>query len=62
MSWIFYPFAYMLGVTENHEQTMKVAELIATKTVLNEFVAYQKMASMLVDGQLSASSEKHNNI
>lgn len=56
MSWIFYPFAYMLGVTESHEETMKVAKLIALKTVLNEFYAYQNMATMLNDNELSASS------
>lgn len=59
MSWVFYPFAYMLGVTSNHETTMKVAQLIGQKTVLNEFYAYQSMAIMLKNGDLDASFIKN---
>ncbi|KAE9553388.1 hypothetical protein FO519_003398 [Halicephalobus sp. NKZ332] len=57
MSWIFYPFAYMLGVTKNHQETMNVAKLIGLKTVLNEFFAYQTMATMLVNKELSARAQ-----
>uniref|UniRef100_A0AC35FVE1 Sodium/nucleoside cotransporter n=1 Tax=Panagrolaimus sp. PS1159 TaxID=55785 RepID=A0AC35FVE1_9BILA len=57
MSWIFYPFAYILGVTQNHDETMKVAKLIGLKTVLNEFYAYQQMSVMLTNNQLSDRSQ-----
>lgn len=51
MSWAFYPLAYILGVTDG-EQTMKLAQLIGLKTVLNEFIAYQKMSEMLNNHEL----------
>uniref|UniRef100_A0A914DG44 Concentrative nucleoside transporter C-terminal domain-containing protein n=1 Tax=Acrobeloides nanus TaxID=290746 RepID=A0A914DG44_9BILA len=57
MSWAFYPVAYILGVTENHDQTMKLAQLIGLKTVLNEFIAYQKMQDMLLNGELEGRTQ-----
>uniref|UniRef100_A0A1I7YYK6 Sodium/nucleoside cotransporter n=1 Tax=Steinernema glaseri TaxID=37863 RepID=A0A1I7YYK6_9BILA len=53
LSYVFYPFAYVCGVIDDPAETMKVAQLIGTKTVLNEFIAYQQMSTMLLEGKLS---------
>lgn len=39
------------SATAIHE-TLKVAELMGTKTVLNEFIAYQHLSTMILDGTL----------
>ena len=44
-SYIFMPFAYIMGVS--WDDSFKVAELFGIKTFLNEFVAYQRL-SMLI--------------
>ncbi len=43
-SWIFFPFAYLLGFTGI--EASQIAELIGTKVAINEFVAYLKLVSM----------------
>ncbi|CAN9513152.1 unnamed protein product [Ophioblennius macclurei] len=44
-SYVFMPLAFMMGVS--WEDSFIVAELIGTKTFLNEFVAYQKMSELI---------------
>jgi len=48
----FSPFAIAMGVP--YQDALKVGQLLGTKTVLNEFLAYQKMQSMIQAGELSA--------
>ncbi len=50
LSYLSYPFAYMLGVTA--EDVPHVAQLIGEKLVLTEVVAYLDLAKMLGDGLL----------
>ena len=37
----------------NLDETLKVAQLMGMKTVLNEFIAYQSLAQMITDGTLA---------
>uniref|UniRef100_A0A914C4R2 Sodium/nucleoside cotransporter n=1 Tax=Acrobeloides nanus TaxID=290746 RepID=A0A914C4R2_9BILA len=53
IGYIFYPLAYIMGVNQNSKDTLNVAKLMGTKTALNEFIAYQKLGQMVVDGQLT---------
>lgn len=50
LSYLSYPFAYMLGVAA--EDVPYVAQLIGEKLVLTEVVAYLDLAKMLSDGVL----------
>lgn len=45
--YVMFPVAYMIGVTADIEETMEVARLMATKTAVNEFVAYRKLGELL---------------
>lgn len=47
------PLAWVMGV--DWAECDKVGELIGLKTILNEFVAYQRLAEMLEAGELSVS-------
>lgn len=40
---------------KNAVHAFKVAQLIGSKTVLNEFIAYQQMQGMLIRGELHVS-------
>ena len=40
----------------NLDETLKVAQLMGMKTVLNEFIAYQSLAQMITDGTLAGVS------
>ncbi|XP_053181129.1 solute carrier family 28 member 3-like [Scomber japonicus] len=44
-SYVFMPLSFMMGVS--WEDSFLVAELIGTKTFLNEFVAYQKLSEFI---------------
>ena len=46
-SWIFWPLAWLLGVSA--EDVSKVAGLLGQKTALNEFVAYTNLTRKLTD-------------
>lgn len=37
------------------DETLKVAELMGMKTVLNEFIAYQELMKMRADGRLKGA-------
>ncbi|KAI6170405.1 Sodium/nucleoside cotransporter [Aphelenchoides bicaudatus] len=49
----FFPLAYIMGVTSSTEETLLVAQLMGTKTALNEFIAYQKLGQMVNDKLLT---------
>jgi CNT family concentrative nucleoside transporter len=51
MSWVFIPFAWLMGVPSQDVTT--VAQLLGTKTILNEFLAYGTMQGMIESGSLS---------
>uniref|UniRef100_A0A914PCN0 Concentrative nucleoside transporter C-terminal domain-containing protein n=1 Tax=Panagrolaimus davidi TaxID=227884 RepID=A0A914PCN0_9BILA len=55
VGYLFYPLAYLMGVTENSKEIMIVAKLMGIKTVTNEFVAYQKLGQYVSDHELSVS-------
>uniref|UniRef100_A0AC34QNM9 Sodium/nucleoside cotransporter n=1 Tax=Panagrolaimus sp. JU765 TaxID=591449 RepID=A0AC34QNM9_9BILA len=57
MGYLFYPLAYIMGVTSSSAETKKVAQLMGTKTVLNEFIAYQKLGKMVAAKELSARAQ-----
>jgi pyrimidine nucleoside transport protein len=42
-----------MGVNGNSDETLRVAQLMGTKTALNEFIAYQKLGKMVHDNLLS---------
>ena len=54
MGWVFRPFAWVSGIPV--ADVAAVGELLGTKTVVNEFVAYATMSEMIEAGQLSARS------
>jgi CNT family concentrative nucleoside transporter len=54
MGYVFRPFALLMGIS--WADSAAVAELLATKTVFNEFLAYQNMQPMIADGRISPRS------
>jgi len=54
MGYAFWPFAWVMGVPA--EDVGKVAQLLGTKTVLNEFLAYADMGALIADGGLQPRS------
>jgi len=54
LGWAFRPFAWLMGVPP--ADVARVGELLATKTVFNEFIAYQNMQPMIKDGLISKRS------
>jgi nucleoside transporter len=58
MGYLFFPIAYLMGASDapdHHtemEETLRVAELMGMKTILNEFIAYKELMSMKSDGRL----------
>lgn len=50
-SFLFSPFAYLLGVP--WDDALKVGNLLGVKTAINEFVAYLQLADLLHDGGLT---------
>ncbi|CAD5212731.1 unnamed protein product [Bursaphelenchus okinawaensis] len=55
LGYLFYPLAFIMGVTES-EETLKVAGLMGTKTMLNEFIAYRQLGEMIYEHKLSERS------
>ena len=51
LGWVFRPFAFLMGVPWNDVPT--VAELLATKSVFNEFLAYQQLQPIIQDQAVS---------
>lgn len=54
MSYVFRPFAVVMGVPL--QDVSRVSELLGTKTVLNEFLAYASLGDMMRNGALSPRS------
>ncbi len=54
MAYVFYPFAWLMGVPA--AEVGSVAQLLGTKTVVNEFIAYSDMRGMIDAGALSDRS------
>ncbi|MEZ4280240.1 MAG: nucleoside transporter C-terminal domain-containing protein [Myxococcota bacterium] len=52
--WVFAPIALLMGITPGEART--IGSLIGTKTVVNEFVAYQDLARLIEAGAVSARS------
>ncbi|CAD5217687.1 unnamed protein product [Bursaphelenchus okinawaensis] len=58
LGYLFFPLAYVMGTSDAADpdvalhETLKVAELMGVKTVLNEFIAYQKLNEMVKTGEL----------
>ncbi|GMT15019.1 hypothetical protein PFISCL1PPCAC_6316 [Pristionchus fissidentatus] len=57
IGYVFFPLAYVMGVTDDIDQTLRVARLMGTKTALNEFIAYQQLGGMVSDGLLSPRAQ-----
>uniref|UniRef100_A0A0N5AE59 Sodium/nucleoside cotransporter n=1 Tax=Syphacia muris TaxID=451379 RepID=A0A0N5AE59_9BILA len=63
LGYLFFPLAYVMGVSnasdesERIAETLRVAQLIGTKTLLNEFIAYQQMSEMLLQNQLTGRAQ-----
>ncbi|WKX94168.1 hypothetical protein Q1695_011435 [Nippostrongylus brasiliensis] len=56
LQYLVFPLAYIMGVSGNTSETLEVAGLISTKTVVNEFVAYRKLGEIIANNRLSARS------
>uniref|UniRef100_A0A1I7TYI3 Sodium/nucleoside cotransporter n=1 Tax=Caenorhabditis tropicalis TaxID=1561998 RepID=A0A1I7TYI3_9PELO len=52
----FFPLAYMMGINNNSDQTLLVAQLMGSKTAVNEFVAYDKLGQLQKDNKLDPKS------
>lgn len=52
--WFFYPFAVLMGVPL--QDAAAVGQLLATKTVVNELIAYTNMQSLIAEGALQPRS------
>ncbi len=50
LGWLFYPIAAVMGV----EDVGRLAELLGTKIVLTELVAYKELADLVGSGQVTA--------
>lgn len=57
-SYVLWPFAFLMGV--DSDDCRKVAQLIGTKTFLNEFVAYSDL-SVFIDNRGSWLEHVNNN-
>lgn len=54
LGYLFRPFAWVMGVPA--QDVASVAELLATKSVFNEFIAYQNLQHLIQDGVLTKRS------
>ncbi len=54
MGWFFIPFAWLMGIPS--QDVPAVAQLLGTKTVLNEFLAYADLQPLIASGQLQPRS------
>jgi len=54
MGWVFSPFALVMGVPWN--DVSQVGQLLGTKTILNEFLAYKAMQPLAESGAISPRS------
>ncbi len=54
LGWVFRPFAFLMGVPRADIAT--VSDLLATKSVFNEFLAYEKLQPLIAEGVLQPRS------
>ena len=54
MGWFFIPFAWLIGIPP--ADVTAVAELIGTKVVLNEFLAYAALQTLIEEGAIAPRS------
>jgi CNT family concentrative nucleoside transporter len=54
LGWVFRPFAFLMGVPWN--DVPAVSELLATKSLFNEFIAYEEMKRLIGEGVLQPGS------
>jgi CNT family concentrative nucleoside transporter len=54
MGYVFVPFAFLMGIPST--DVGQVAQLLGTKTVINEFLAYADMKALIEAGQLQERS------
>lgn len=54
LSYLFLPFAYLMGVRP--EDAGVFSELLAIKSVFNEFLAYQKFQTLIAENQIDTRS------
>jgi CNT family concentrative nucleoside transporter len=54
LTWLFYPFAYLLGVPAADVQP--AARLLGERVILTEVVSYQHLSELMAAGQLSPRS------
>ena len=54
LSWLFRPFALILGIP--FQDVAAVSQLLATKSVFNEFLAYEQMQSFIQSGSIQPRS------
>jgi len=54
LGWVFSPVAFVMGVP--WEDAYEVGQLLGTKTILNEFLAYQQMQPLAADGVIGGRS------
>lgn len=54
MGWFFTPFAFLMGIPT--EDIAAVGQLLGTKTVINEFIAYADLNTLIENGTLSPRS------
>jgi len=57
-SYVLWPLAVVMGV--NVPDCRKVAELIGTKTFLNEFVAYSQLSQLINNREILERHVTHN--
>ncbi|EGT57297.1 hypothetical protein CAEBREN_28139 [Caenorhabditis brenneri] len=58
----FFPLAFMMGVTDDVNQTLLVAQLMGTKTAVNEFVAYNNLGLLQKENKLHVRSSVFSNL
>jgi CNT family concentrative nucleoside transporter len=54
LGWAFSPVAFVMGVP--WEDAHEVGQLLGTKTILNEFLAYEQMQPLVADGVIGKRS------
>ncbi|CAB3397514.1 unnamed protein product [Caenorhabditis bovis] len=54
--YVFFPLAFMMGVNYDVHQTLLVAQLMGTKTAVNEFVAYDTLGKLQANNELLPKS------
>ncbi|CAJ0579166.1 unnamed protein product, partial [Mesorhabditis spiculigera] len=61
LGYCFFPLAYLMGASDapdaktQVQECLRVAELMGMKTVLNEFIAYQRLKEMVAEGTLKGA-------